>query len=78
LSWYMGLANTKICRWEDLVNAFVKKYKYNMDIAPDRTSLSNLEKKGQEKHKAVYLKVERSSCTNVSPTFRQKNDHYIC
>jgi hypothetical protein len=25
-----------------LVDAFVKQYKYNMDIAPDRTSLSNL------------------------------------
>jgi hypothetical protein len=38
------LNNTKICRWKDLVNALVKKYKYNMDIALDITSLSNLEK----------------------------------
>jgi len=43
LSWYMRLDNAKIHKWKDLVDAFVKQYKYNMDIAPDRTSLSNLE-----------------------------------
>jgi hypothetical protein len=48
LSWYMRLDNTKIRRWKDLVDAFVKQYKYNMDIALDRTSLSNLEKEDKE------------------------------
>jgi hypothetical protein len=40
----MRLNNTKIRKWKDLVDVFVKQYKYNMDIAFDRTSLSNLEK----------------------------------
>jgi hypothetical protein len=44
LSWYMRLDNTRIHTWKDLVDAFIKEYKCNMDIAPDRTSLSNLEK----------------------------------
>ena len=44
LSWYMRLDNTKIQSWKDLVDAFVKQYKYNMDITLDRTNLSNLEK----------------------------------
>jgi len=48
LSWYMKLDNTKIRRWKDLVDEFVKQYKYNMDIAPDGTNLSNLEKKDKE------------------------------
>ena len=48
LSWYMRLDNTKIRRWKDLVHAFIKQYKYNMDIASDRTSLSNLEKRDKE------------------------------
>jgi hypothetical protein len=48
LSWYMRLDNTKIRRWKDLVDAFIKQYKYNMDIAPDITSLSNLEKRDKE------------------------------
>jgi hypothetical protein len=49
LSWYMRLDNAKIRKWKDLVEAFVKQYKYNMDITLDRTSLSNLEKKGTRK-----------------------------
>jgi len=48
LSWYMRLDNTRIHTWKDLVDAFIKQYKYNMDIAPDRTSLSNLEKGDKE------------------------------
>ena len=48
LSWYMRLDNTKIRRWKDLVDAYFKQYKYNMDIAFDKTSLSNLEKEDKE------------------------------
>jgi hypothetical protein len=44
----MKLDNTKIRRWKDLVNAFVKQYKHNMDIALDKTSLSNLVKGNKE------------------------------
>jgi hypothetical protein len=44
----MRLDNTRIHTWKDLVDAFIKQYKYNMDIAPDRTSLSNLEKGDKE------------------------------
>jgi len=31
-----------------MVVAFVKQYKYNMDITPDRINLSNIEKKDKE------------------------------
>jgi len=41
LSWYLRLDNTKIRKWKDLVDAFMKQYKYNMDIAPNRASLYN-------------------------------------
>jgi len=44
----MRLDNKKIWRWKDLVDAFVKQYKYNMDIAPNKTSLSNLENRDKE------------------------------
>jgi hypothetical protein len=69
LNWYMRLDNTKIQRWKDLVEAFVKQYKYNMDIAPDRTSLSNLGKKDKEKHKGICSKMARISCSSSSSTF---------
>ena len=48
LSWYIRLDNIKIRRWKDLVDAFIKQYKYNVDIAPDRTNLSSLEKGDKE------------------------------
>jgi len=48
LSWYMRLDNTKIQIWKDMIDAFVKQYKYNMSIALDRTNLSNLEKRDKE------------------------------
>ena len=43
LNWYMRLDNTRIHSWKDLVDAFIEQYKYTVDIALDRTSLSNLE-----------------------------------
>ena len=32
LIWYMQLDNTKVKRWKDLVNVFIKQYKFNMDM----------------------------------------------
>jgi hypothetical protein len=77
LSWYMRLNYTKIRRWKDLMDAFVKQYKYNLDITPDRTSLSNLEKKDR-KHKGIYSKMTTISCSNTSPTFGQRDGLFIC
>jgi len=45
----MRLDNTKIQRWKDLVDAFIKSHKYNMDISPDRSGLSFLEKRDKKK-----------------------------
>jgi len=35
LSWYMRLDSVRIRSWRDLVEAFLKQYKFNMEIAPD-------------------------------------------
>ena len=35
LSWYMRLDNAKIKKWKDLVEAFLKQYKFNLEIALD-------------------------------------------
>jgi len=48
LTWYMRLDNTKVKGWKDLVDAFIRQYKFNMDIAPDRSSLHSLEKGHKE------------------------------
>ena len=44
LSWYMRLDNVRIRSWRDLVEAFLKQYKFNLEITPDRTSLMSIEK----------------------------------
>ncbi|KAI5408703.1 hypothetical protein KIW84_054513 [Lathyrus oleraceus] len=36
LRWYMGLDSTSVRTFNNLGEAFVKQYKYNMDMAPDR------------------------------------------
>lgn len=48
LSWYMRLDNTKIHSWKDLFDVFIKQYKYNIDIATNRTKMCNLEKNNKE------------------------------
>jgi len=45
LNWYMHLEPTRISSWKDLVDAFLKQYKYNMDMAPDIMQLQNMAKK---------------------------------
>ena len=44
LTWYTHLENTKVRGWKDLVDAFIRQYKFNMYIAPDRSNLFMLEK----------------------------------
>lgn len=44
----MRLGNIENWSWKDLVVAFIKQYKYNMDIALDMFSLSLLEKGDKE------------------------------
>jgi len=51
LSWYMHLEPTQIRSWNDLVDAFLKQYKYNVDMAPARLQLQNISKKNSETFK---------------------------
>ncbi|RDX81653.1 hypothetical protein CR513_37636, partial [Mucuna pruriens] len=39
LGWYLNLENGRIQTWKDLVEAFLKQYKYNKDMASNRTQL---------------------------------------
>jgi hypothetical protein len=39
LTWYIRLNNTKVKKWKDLVDAFMRQYKFNIDVGPDRLSL---------------------------------------
>jgi len=48
----MRLDSVRIRSWRDLVEAFLKQYKFNLEIAPDRTSLMSMEKRSQESVRA--------------------------
>ena len=52
LEWYMQLESSHIRTWRDLVEAFVKHYQYNSDLAPNRTQLQNLTQGTHESFKA--------------------------
>lgn len=39
LKWYMSLDKAHIQSWVDLADAFMKQYKYNLDMVPDRRQL---------------------------------------
>ena len=71
LNWYMRLDNTRIRSWKNLVDAFIKQYKYNMDIALDRTSLSNLEKNDRESIRE-YAQRWRDLAAQVHPPLLDK------
>ena len=45
LRWYMGLDSSQIKTFNDLGEAFIKHYKYNLDNAPDRDQLRSMQQK---------------------------------
>jgi len=59
-----SLENTRIKKWKDLVEAFLKQYKFNFEISPDKTSLMTMEK-GNEESVKVYVKRWRVEATHV-------------
>jgi len=71
LSWYIHLEPTRIRSWNDLVDAFLKQYKYNVDMAPDRLQLQNMSKKGGETFKE-YAQRWRELAAQVEPPLHNK------
>ncbi|XP_019229712.1 PREDICTED: uncharacterized protein LOC109210713 [Nicotiana attenuata] len=64
--WYMD--QDMSCRhiWDDLARDFVKQFQYNIDIAHDRNSLSNLKKKSSESFREYAVKW-REQAARVKP-----------
>jgi hypothetical protein len=36
LTWFMQLNNTKVKKWKDLFDTFIRQYKFNMDVGSNR------------------------------------------
>ncbi|XP_070012906.1 uncharacterized protein [Nicotiana sylvestris] len=52
--------------WDDMAQSFVKQFHYNIDIAPDHNSLSNMKKKPTESFREYAIKW-REQAARVKP-----------
>ena len=71
LAWYTRLDNIKIKGWKDLVDAFINQYKFNMDVAPDRSSLQAMEK-GNKESVREYAQRWREAAAQVNPSLLER------
>ena len=62
----MKLERSRIQSWMDLANAFLKQYKYNLDMAPDRMQLRALSKESNESFRG-YAQRWRELAGRVEP-----------
>ncbi|XP_050919781.1 uncharacterized protein LOC127137354 [Lathyrus oleraceus] len=63
----MSLERSKIRSWRDLSEAFLKQYKYNLDMAPTRLQLQNHSQRSNETFKE-YAQRWREMVSRVRPT----------
>jgi hypothetical protein len=66
LKWYMGFDGAKIHTFNDLGEAFVRQYKYNVDMAPDRDQLWAMSQKDKESFKE-YAQRWREIAAQIFP-----------
>ncbi|XP_014506234.1 uncharacterized protein LOC106765987 [Vigna radiata var. radiata] len=71
LCWYMRLEPTHICSWKDLVDAFIRQYKYNKHLRPDRLQLQNMVKNESESFRE-YAQRWREIVAQVEPPLSDK------
>ncbi|CAL5182995.1 unnamed protein product [Lathyrus oleraceus] len=71
LSWYMKLERNHVQSWLDLANAFLKQYKYNMDIALNRMQLRALSQEDNESFRG-YAQRWRELAACVEPPLLDK------
>ncbi|XP_050876225.1 uncharacterized protein LOC127079918 [Lathyrus oleraceus] len=69
--WYLTLDQTRIRCFQNLSDAFIKQYKYNMDLAPDRRQLLGMSQKDYESFKE-YAQRWRETASQVEPPLTEK------
>lgn len=67
----MGLDSTQIRTFNDLGEASVRQYTYNVDMAPDRDQLYAMFQKDKETFKE-YVQRWRETTAHVSPPLEEK------
>ncbi|XP_070026586.1 uncharacterized protein [Nicotiana sylvestris] len=71
--WFMDQDTSRWYIWDDMARAFVKQFQYNIEISPDRNSLSNLKKKPTKSFREYTIKW-REKATRVKPPM---DDHKL-
>jgi len=71
LKWYMNLDRAKIRTFNDLREAFVQQYKFNVDMAPDRSDLLAMTQKDNETFRE-HAQWWRNIAAQVSPREEEK------
>ncbi|KAK2448950.1 hypothetical protein QL285_008189 [Trifolium repens] len=71
LKWYMSLDSTNIRTFNDLGEAFIRQYRYNLDMAPDRDQLRAMAQKDKETFKE-YAQRWREIAAQINPTLEEK------
>ncbi|XP_047168652.1 uncharacterized protein LOC124837360, partial [Vigna umbellata] len=71
LSWYTHLNSSHIHSLADLADAFVRQYKYNVHVAPNRLQLHHMAKKEEESFKE-YAQRWRELAAQVEPPLYDK------
>ncbi|XP_050896071.1 uncharacterized protein LOC127102780 [Lathyrus oleraceus] len=69
--WYLRLDQSRIQCFQDLFDAFIKHYKYNMDMAQDGRELLNMSQKDNESFKE-YAQRWREMASQVEPPLAEK------
>jgi len=57
-------------KWKDLVDAFIRQYKFNKDMGPDKSSLQAMEKNKESIRE--YTQRWRETATQVNPPSLEK------
>jgi len=71
LTWYMRLDNTKVKKWKDLVDAFIRQYKFNIAVGPDSLNLQAMEKDNKESIRE-YARRWSEVAAQVNPPMLEK------
>ncbi|XP_050909462.1 uncharacterized protein LOC127123273 [Lathyrus oleraceus] len=71
LRWYMGLDSSQIKTFNDLGEAFIKHYKYNLDNVPDRDQLRSMQQRENETFRE-YAQRWREIAAQVVPPMEEK------
>ncbi|XP_028208435.1 uncharacterized protein LOC114391656 [Glycine soja] len=71
LKWYMNLDSASIRTFNDLGEAFIRQYKYNLDMAPDRDQLRAMTQKEKETFKE-YAQRWREVAAQIVPPLEER------